>query len=82
MKLFFFVKDNGIGIDAHYQEKIFDLFERLDNSSEGTGVGLAIVKRIIEVHGGRLWVESVGVGKGSTFNFVIPKSGTEKAEGG
>jgi signal transduction histidine kinase len=68
----FFVKDNGLGIDARYQEKIFGLFERLDNDSEGTGIGLAIVKRIIEVHGGRIWVESDGMGHGSTFNFVIP----------
>ncbi|MFV1983684.1 MAG: PAS domain S-box protein [Thiohalomonadales bacterium] len=70
----FFVKDNGIGIDARYQKKIFGLFERLSNANEGTGVGLAIVKRIMDIHDGRIWVESDGVGYGSTFNFVISQN--------
>lgn len=68
-----YVKDNGIGIQRKYHYKIFELFERLNNDKEGTGVGLAIVKRIIEVHEGRIWVESDGLNKGSTFKFVIPK---------
>jgi len=68
----FFVKDNGIGIDPLYHDKIFGLFERLSTDTEGTGVGLAIVKRIIEVHDGRIWVESEGAGKGSIFKFVLP----------
>ena len=67
----FFVRDNGKGIDPRYQENIFGLFNKLDANSEGTGVGLALVKRIIEVHGGRVWVESEGVGKGSTFCFTV-----------
>jgi len=67
----FFVRDNGIGIDSHYQEKIFGLFEKLNPAAEGTGVGLTIVKRIIEAHGGSIWVESEGVGKGSTFCFTL-----------
>jgi signal transduction histidine kinase len=68
----FFVKDNGIGIDRAYHEKIFGLFDKLDPTSEGTGVGLALVRRIIEVHGGRIWVESQGKGTGSTFFFTLP----------
>jgi len=66
----FFVKDNGVGIAPDHYERIFGLFNKLDINSEGTGVGLAIVKRIIEVHGGRIWVES-GEGKGSTFYFTL-----------
>ena len=52
----FFVKDNGMGIDGEEHEKVFGLFYKVDRKSEGTGVGLAIVKRIIEVHGGKIWI--------------------------
>lgn len=68
----YYVKDNGKGIDPAYHEKIFDLFERLDPHVEGTGIGLALVHRIIEEHGGKIWVESEGDGTGSTFCFTIP----------
>ena len=65
-----YVKDNGIGIAPQFHENIFGLFNKLDSESSGTGIGLALVKRIIEVHGGRIWVESQ-VGKGTTFYFTL-----------
>ena len=68
----FFVQDNGIGIDPRYLERIFNLFERLDQTSPGTGVGLTITRRIIELHGGKIWAESEGPGKGTTFRFTLP----------
>ncbi|MEP6895748.1 MAG: ATP-binding protein, partial [Chloroflexota bacterium] len=66
-----FIKDNGIGVAPEYHERIFGLFNKLDPRSEGTGVGLALVKRIVEVHGGRIWIESEA-GKGSIFYFTLP----------
>lgn len=67
----FYVRDNGMGIDPSQHQKVFDLFYKVNNKSEGTGAGLAIVKRIIEVHGGRIWIESE-LGKGTTVCFTLP----------
>lgn len=69
----FYVRDNGMGIDPRFHEQIFGLFNRLHMEIEGTGIGLALVRRIIEVHGGRVWVESQGGGQGSTFYFTLPQ---------
>jgi len=74
----FFVRDNGIGIEPRFYDQIFGLFNKLDPRSEGTGVGLTIVRRIIEVHGGRVWVESVGRGAGATFFFSLPTTHTQQ----
>ena len=71
-KPIFFVKDNGMGIAPEYHERIFGLFNKLDPKSEGTGIGLALIKKIIEFHGGRVWVESEER-KGSTFYFTLPQ---------
>ena len=66
----FLVQDNGIGIATEHQEKIFELFSKLDVTANGTGIGLGLVKRIVEVHNGRIWVESE-LGQGSTFKFTL-----------
>jgi len=71
-QMVFFVKDNGIGIDPAHHERIFGLFNKLDSESEGTGVGLALVKRTIEVNRGKIWVES-NKGEGTTFYFTLPE---------
>jgi signal transduction histidine kinase len=68
------VEDNGIGIEPQFQDQIFGLFNRLDQSYEGTGIGLTLVKRIIEVHKGKIWVESLGEGKGTRFCFALPST--------
>jgi signal transduction histidine kinase len=67
----FFIRDNGMGIEPQYHDTVFGLFNKLNPASEGTGIGLALTKRIIEIHKGRIWVESEGRGKGSTFCFTL-----------
>lgn len=69
----FSVRDNGIGIAKDHQERIFELFSKLDPNTDGIGIGLGMVKRIIDTHGGRIWVESEGAGKGTTFKFTLRK---------
>jgi PAS domain S-box-containing protein len=66
-----YVRDNGIGIDPRYHETVFGLFNKLDTGTQGTGIGLALVRRIIEIHGGKVWVESQGKGFGATFCFTL-----------
>ena len=74
----FFFRDNGRGIEPTYHERVFELFERLDpEGPEGTGIGLPIVRRIVEFHRGRIWIESAGDGKGCTFHWTLPLAYSE-----
>jgi signal transduction histidine kinase len=70
------VSDTGIGIAKENQSQIFNNFEQIESSSsrshEGTGIGLSLTKKLVELHGGKIWVESEGKNKGSTFRFVLP----------
>lgn len=75
-----FVRDHGAGIDPRHLDRLFGLFEKLDPESEGTGIGLAVVRRIVEVHGGRIWAESEGPGKGACFRFTLAGTRTPPEE--
>jgi signal transduction histidine kinase len=68
----FYIKDNGIGINERYQSKIFDLFSKLENNDQSSGIGLSIVKKIIDLYGGKIWLESQEA-SGTTFYFILPK---------
>jgi len=74
LEAIFYVRDNGIGIDPRHQAKVFELFEKLNPGVEGTGIGLALVKRIVELYKGRIWVESAGVGQGTCFYFTLSEA--------
>jgi signal transduction histidine kinase len=77
----FHVRDNGIGIPGEHHERVFGLFNKLDVKTDGTGIGLTLVKRIIEVHGGRIWVQSEA-GKGAVFFFTLPIAPSEERSRG
>ncbi|MEI8375759.1 MAG: PAS domain S-box protein [Planctomycetota bacterium] len=77
----FFVRDNGIGIDPRFQGKIFGIFERIDPEIEGTGVGLALIKRIVEIYHGTIWLESQGLGLGTCFRFTLPEAVRNQNQG-
>jgi signal transduction histidine kinase len=71
------VRDNGIGIEPRHRARVFDLFEKLDPRAEGSGAGLALVKRVVESHGGRVWLESEGLTRGTTACVTLPLAGPE-----
>ncbi|MBI5572677.1 MAG: AAA family ATPase [Desulfomonile tiedjei] len=77
------VKDTGVGLRREDTERIFSAFEQVDSSyarrQEGTGLGLALTRRLVELHGGRIWAESEGLGKGAKFTFIVPLRGIEEA---
>jgi len=75
----FFVRDNGIGIVPEQHDRVFGLFNKLDANTEGTGIGLALVKRIVEVHEGKIWIESDGKGNGTVFYFTLSDPSNQKA---
>lgn len=79
-ELVFYVRDNGMGIEPRYQEQVFGLFEKLDPQSEGTGLGLALVKRIVESYRGHIWLESAGRGQGTCVRFTLPEAVEERCE--
>ena len=76
------VRDNGKGIDPQHHSKVFDAFERLDANAPGSGLGLALVRRVVESHGGKIRVQSEGLGSGTTFRFTLAKTSLKKSFSG
>jgi PAS domain S-box-containing protein len=72
------VRDQGIGIDPRFKHRLFGLFEKLQPDASGTGIGLALIKRIIDVHSGRVWIDSEGVGLGTSLRFTLPSMSLEE----
>jgi signal transduction histidine kinase len=66
------VRDNGLGVDPDHASRIFRMFARVHGETEGTGIGLAVCRRVVEAHGGRIWVEPAE-GGGSAFRFTLPR---------
>jgi signal transduction histidine kinase len=81
----FTVADTGVGLNARDMERIFQPFEQVDSSSsrkfQGTGLGLALTRKLVQLHGGTIWAESEGEGKGSRFHFILPLQGNGIEEG-
>jgi signal transduction histidine kinase len=77
----FFVRDNGIGIEPVYHDKIFGIFEQLDPAIGGVGMGLTMVRRIVELCGGRIRLESGGDGQGCSFRFTLPGALLQRVAG-
>jgi signal transduction histidine kinase len=75
------VRDNGIGIEARHRDRVFGLFEKLDPRAEGSGVGLAVVRRIVDSLDGRVWLESEGSGKGTAACVELPLAGAQEPTG-
>jgi signal transduction histidine kinase len=66
------VRDNGLGVEPDHAGRIFRMFARVNGDTEGTGIGLAVCRRVVEAHGGRIWVEPAQ-GGGSAFRFTLPR---------
>ena len=66
------VRDNGVGVDPEQATRIFGMFSRADHEADGVGIGLAVCRRVVEAHGGRIWVEPAD-GGGSAFRFTLPR---------
>jgi len=69
----FQIEDNGIGIEKKHESRVFEIFQKLNNNQDSNGVGMSIVKKIIDNYGGKIWFESE-VGQGTTFKFNLPRS--------
>jgi chemotaxis family two-component system sensor kinase Cph1 len=71
------IADNGLGFPPQYADRLFGMFKRLHSQIPGTGIGLVVVKSVVQRHGGRIWAESAGDGQGATFSFTLPAAAPE-----